>query len=255
MEQHTCSNCGTVYTGNFCNQCGQKQVHRYTIAHVLHELVHVFTHADKGIFRFAANIIVRPGLVALDFVEGRRKRHFNLFQYLIIIVGIATLLISKTKFMEDTINSMNEFTGTSASQKQQEFQQGVVLFMKKYFNIVLLATVPAFALFSWLFINRSKYNFAENVVLFGAVSAQTNTVSIVSLLLMALIPAGKGMLLYTIFSFAVLLTGFSLGIRQFHKLSWIKSISYGLVIYICAYIVQVILVAIITIIYMIFMFI
>lgn len=249
MDQHSCLNCKTVYTGNFCNECGQKQEHRYTISHVFHELVHVFTHADKGIFRFAGDVILRPGLVALDFVEGRRKRHFNLFQYLLIIVSLATLVISKTKFMEDAVTSMNTFTGTSISQKQQQFQQMVLTFMQKYFNIVLLATIPVFAFFSWLFLNRKKYNFAENVVLYGAISAQTNTISLAMMLMMALLPVGKGMMIYSILAIFVLLFGFSIGIKQFHKISFPKAILYSILIYFCSYIVQVMIVAIVTIIY------
>ncbi len=86
-HQPECLNCNTVYVGSYCHQCGQKAVHRYTVGHVLHEIVHVFTHADKGIFSFAWQLITRPGKVALDLVEGRRKRYFNLFQYLLIIVA------------------------------------------------------------------------------------------------------------------------------------------------------------------------
>lgn len=87
MQPTNCLNCGQNLTGPFCSQCGQKETHRYTVGHVLHELLHVFTHADKGIFSFAKNILVKPGTVALDLVEGRRKRYFNLFQYLLLIVG------------------------------------------------------------------------------------------------------------------------------------------------------------------------
>ena len=99
MELHTCTNCDNQCSGSSCNICGQKETHRYTVAQVLHELVHGFTHADKGIFSFAWNIVRRPGTVALDLVEGRRQRYFKLFQYLISILGITTFLLRKTKFV------------------------------------------------------------------------------------------------------------------------------------------------------------
>ncbi|MBL0358355.1 MAG: hypothetical protein IPP72_16450 [Chitinophagaceae bacterium] len=70
MYQLTCANCGNNYTGHFCNQCGQKQAHRYTVGHVLREIMHGFTHADKGIFSFAWQVLTRPGTIALDMVQG-----------------------------------------------------------------------------------------------------------------------------------------------------------------------------------------
>ena len=41
-------------------------------------------------------------------------------------------------------------------------------------------------IYNLLFLNRKKYNFAENVVLYGAISAQTNTISLAMMLMMAL---------------------------------------------------------------------
>ena len=90
-----CKNCGHYFSGLYCNQCGQKVAHRLDVKHVVHEAVHVFTHADKGIFPLIPAVLFRPGLVALDYVQGRRKRYFSIFQYLLIIVGVATYIVTK----------------------------------------------------------------------------------------------------------------------------------------------------------------
>ncbi|MBK8609293.1 MAG: DUF3667 domain-containing protein [Chitinophagaceae bacterium] len=80
---------------NMHSPADQKQQHRYSVKHILHELLHVFTHADKGIFSFAWQLLTRPGHIAQDLVAGKRKKYFNLFQYLIIIVGLATWWLLK----------------------------------------------------------------------------------------------------------------------------------------------------------------
>ena len=61
-QQLQCTNCGNTFTGKFCNRCGQKEAHRITIAHVAHDLVHVFLHADKGIVPFMKRLLIHPGI-------------------------------------------------------------------------------------------------------------------------------------------------------------------------------------------------
>lgn len=162
---HICKNCHNQYIGSYCNVCGQKTTHRLDIKHILHEAVHVFTHTDKGIFSLIPKILFQSGKVALDYVSGKTKRHFNIFQYLLIVVGIVTLIISKTRFMEATLETMNTLSGAPISAKMSATQKEIIGFFQKYINLVLFAFIPVFALFSWLFFKSKRYNYAENVVL------------------------------------------------------------------------------------------
>ena len=251
--QHLCLNCETQYNGHFCNNCGQKEVHRYSVSHVFHELVHVFTHADKGIFSFAWNIIKKPGIVALDLVEGRRKRYFNLFQYLLIIVGITTFLVSQTHLIEKTLVTMNN--ANSAAMQSSELvkvQQSVAAFLQKYNNIFQLVLIPLFAFFSWLFIGRSrKRNYGENIVLHAAGSAQSNTFAVFTTLLMLISSNNNYFILISIVSLFVILFSFALSYKQFYRLSWVKSILFALTVFVCSYIVQSLLTAVLVIIYLV----
>lgn len=244
MHQLTCANCGNNYTGHFCNQCGQKQVHRYTVGHVLHELLHVFTHADKGIFSFAWQVLTRPGTIALDMVQGRRKRYFNLFQYLVLIVGISTFVMTKTHLMELNVQSVNNMTGYKLSAQMVLMQQQMVAAMQKYFNLLQLMLIPVYALFSWLFLHRGSYNYAENIVLGSVISAQMNTFSIVSILLFSFIHSPKAMPWFGLVAVLLIISCFTISFRQFFKISFIKALLYSLLVYICAYVVQLVLLSI-----------
>lgn len=244
MQQLTCANCGNMYTGHFCNQCGQKQVHRYTVKHVLHEILHVFTHADKGIFSFAWQVVTRPGTIALDMVEGRRKRYFNLFQYLVIIVGIGTFVMNKTHLMEQTMQSMNNMTGTKVTGQMAIMQQQMVVALQKYFNLVQFFLIPVYALFSWLFLRRGNYNYAENLVLGSVISAQMSTLSVVNMLLFYFIQSANTMVWFGLAALLILIGCFTVTFRQFYKISFIKALLYSLLVYICAYVVQLILLSI-----------
>ena len=249
MQQLTCANCGNTYTGQFCNQCGQKQAHRYTIGHVLHELLHVFTHADKGIFSFGWQVLTKPGTIALDMVEGRRKRYFNLFQYLVLIVGIGTFVMSKTHLMEQTVQSMNNITGNKVTGQMALMQQQMVQLLQKYFNLLQFFLIPVYALFAWLFLRRGKYNYAENIILSSVISAQMNTISIVSTLLFASFHSPKVIMWHSLVAILILISCFVISFRQFFKISFLKALLYSLLVYICDYIVQLVVISIVLFIY------
>lgn len=251
MEQTNCLNCQAELKGSYCFQCGQKITHRYTVNHVIHELIHVFTHADKGIFGFAWNIIRKPGLIALDLVEGKRKRHFNLFQYLIIIIGFATFLMVKSNIMGSVSENMQQMVNMETSTKQQEFQQNLSVGLQKYNNIFQMTLIPVFALFSWLLLGRKrKFNYAENIVLHTAASAQSNTLSILTIILFMLSRNPVYFNIMMLVSFGVMLLSFSLSYRQFYKISWIKALFFSLMVFIISYFIQIILITIISVAYL-----
>ncbi|MEJ8841366.1 DUF3667 domain-containing protein [Lacibacter sp. H375] len=217
----------------------------------MHELVHVFTHADKGIFSFIWSILRKPGIVALDLVEGRRKRYFNLFQYLLIIVGVTTFLVTQTNLVEKTFVTMNKVNNIPPSTELGRIQQSVALLLQKYNNIFQLILIPLFAFFSWLFIGRNrKYNYAENIVLHAASSSQSNTLAIFTSLLFLISSTNTQYVILSFLSISVLIFSFAISYKQFFKISWWKSILYALAVFVCSYIIQSMLTAVIVIIYM-----
>ena len=248
---HSCLNCETQFEGSFCNNCGQKIIHRYTVSHVLHELVHVFTHADKGIFSFVWSILRKPGTVALDLVEGKRKRYFNLFQFLLIIVGVTTFLVTQTNLVEKTFVTMNKVNNIAPSTELGRVQQSVALMLQKYNNIFQLILIPLFAFFSWLFVGRKRnYNYAENIVLHAAASSQSNTLAIFTTLLFLISSTNTQYVILSFLSIAVLLFSFAISYKQFYKISWLKSILFAVAVFACSYIIQSTLTAISVIIYL-----
>jgi hypothetical protein len=161
-----CKNCGNAFEGKFCNVCGQKaDVHRFTFKHALEEFFHTFTHVDSGILFLIKELFKRPGTVAREYIEGRRKKYFSPAQYLVLAVAAATFL---TIWLE--IIPVRE-----APPHLPEAQRYSILysnFMTKYFNIVLFISVPLTAFFSWLLYKKSGFNYSENIILNTFLSAQ-----------------------------------------------------------------------------------
>lgn len=170
-----CLNCGHALAppGCYCPQCGQAPAHRLSTAHVGHEIMHVFTHADKGILAFVPLVLLRPGRLVADYLAGRRKRHFNPFQFLLIMVGVATLLAKKLGYY-DIVGA-----GVQAMMTARRVPAAMVARVGEYFhalgtyfNVWWLAMLPLHALVTWAVYGRrpTRLNYAESVLLLVVVS-------------------------------------------------------------------------------------
>ncbi len=81
----------------FCGSCGQRTgLARLTMGQILHDFMHALTHADHSIFSLVKDLFVRPGHVAREYVEGKRKKYFGPFAFLVITVGLASLVVALT---------------------------------------------------------------------------------------------------------------------------------------------------------------
>jgi hypothetical protein len=174
----TCKNCSNTYEGNFCPNCGQStHTHRITLGHFFHEFFHAFTHADKGIILLAKELIIRPGHVAREYLDGKRKKYFNPLSFLILTTAIYAFATYQSGYFKALIRTDERKAAVrSAPEKERPSPQMITLFkaMGKGNQIVesnngkVLALVllwPLLALFTWLFSLRSKRNFAEMLVL------------------------------------------------------------------------------------------
>jgi hypothetical protein len=150
MHPTNCLNCSTMLTADdhFCPSCGQRtDTHRMSMPHIWHDIFHAFTHTNKGMLYLMKELITRPGYVAREYVEGKRKKYFNPFSFLVIVVAVATFLAATFDLM----------TGSR--------KDPVSVFINKHANLVIFINVPIGAFFSWLFFKKSGKNFAENLVL------------------------------------------------------------------------------------------
>lgn len=114
-----------------------------------HDLLHAVTHADHSIFALIRALLTRPGHVARDFIEGRRKRHFGPFAFLVIAVGLASAVI--------LLSGVNWFLPF------QHGRAGDVLL--RHINLVILVQAPLLAAICAVFFHGARRSFAEHLVL------------------------------------------------------------------------------------------
>jgi hypothetical protein len=217
MHPTNCLNCATLLTADdrFCPTCGQKtDTHKITMSHIWHDVMHAFTHADKGFLYVFKELLYRPGHLSREYVDGMRKKYFNPFSYLFIIVAIATLLAS-------TFNLM-----TAPSHRDP-----VSLFLNKHANIVILLNVPIGAFFAWLFFLGSKRSYAENLVLYAYTGGERSAVySLVVVPLMVAFPKYFMTIVYAYHVVCILYFGWAC--TQFYQKKnlwgWVRGIAASL---------------------------
>jgi hypothetical protein len=92
-----CLNCDAALTQGdaYCAHCGQKAfVNRLTVREIVRDFLHELVHVDRSALSLVHMLLIRPGYVARDYVDGKRKRYFGPFAFLVVIVGIASAVIA-----------------------------------------------------------------------------------------------------------------------------------------------------------------
>jgi hypothetical protein len=239
-EQQLCKNCGNYFLENFCNRCGQREAHRITVPHVLHDMVHVFLHADKGVFPFIGRLIKQPGVLAREYVDGKRKV-FNPYQFLIFCVGFVLFLMTQSHFYE----MLEGENAARTSKLPTYFQKAMADFnwvVKKYANVITFLHLPVIAFFGWLFFKKRQHNYAEHftITVFAVSLAYIiNALALVCYLVFSINSVG-------IVTISVLLLILSLIVtyKQFYKLKLWTAIWKGILMYGAAYLVQLLIMGI-----------
>lgn len=169
-----CLNCNTalVLEQNYCSNCGQKvPTHRLDLHDISHDAVHYFTHADKGIFQLLKALVTKTGLVAKEYVEGKRKKYFPPLNFFLIVAAIYVLLSSNLQLKQSTNASRYQTQQANHAKTLTVEEQAAIKraapvnrFFAKYSNFVAMFAAPFISLFIWLVYFRGAYNYTEHLV-------------------------------------------------------------------------------------------
>lgn len=115
-ESNICLNCYTVYTGSYCNRCGQsRNTPRYRFSNAFRNILGGFTNIDNGFGRTLLDLLYRPGYMIRDFIAGKRILYFRPFQTLFVL---AALYIMAVQLVDP--EALKEKKGKSPEAQRQE---------------------------------------------------------------------------------------------------------------------------------------
>jgi len=199
MSAAHCLNCNTALHGAYCHACGQKaSTHRLSMKHfIAHDLVHGLFHLDGSFPRTLKAAIVRPGKAALQYIAGHRAGTFNLVTLLVILAGLNAFATSKldsagnqSSVLQISLDSTKQepsplpkaaldtartarkqpapvpMVHTASTQESRSARAAVRSrdWVKQNRKWILLSFIPLISLANWIVFRRTRYNYAENIV-------------------------------------------------------------------------------------------
>lgn len=160
--QVTCKNCQTVFSGNYCYQCGQiANVKRITWKEVFHHIPHALFHVNRGFIFTIRELFIRPGYAVKDFIDGKRVNFSNPLMYIVLLGGFTTLFYN---YFDVPLNIEGE--------NIHHLLRSNDIFSNKYFIIKTIASIPIIAGFCYLLFREYKLNFPEYIVMGSFLTGQ-----------------------------------------------------------------------------------
>lgn len=163
MNHDNCLNCETPITGKFCSNCGQKSdTHRITFKHfIMHDVLHGIWHFEKGMFFTAKEAIMRPGKAALDYIDGKRIAYYNVFYFILLLLGLNFFI---NHYYDQFAADFN-----SISNGSNHVKNSLEKFISENAKSIILMFVPFFAFNSFLLFRRRKFNLSEHFIIAGII--------------------------------------------------------------------------------------
>jgi hypothetical protein len=93
-HQEACTDCGQPTSGKFCSNCGQAtHVHR-SLLHLFEEVLHGVLHFDARIWRTLPLLLLNPGRLTREWIQGKRTRYVSPLAIFLFTVFLMFFLLS-----------------------------------------------------------------------------------------------------------------------------------------------------------------
>lgn len=184
LEPDHCANCRRPIAGadqQFCPACGQvTPAHRIDWHFLGHELEHSVLHMDRGILYSLKRLMLRPGHLMRDYIEGRRAGQVKPLLLLMMMAAVV-VLISRYLAGQEIIDAA-AVAGTlqgqaSTATHQAGFVKAYLLvteWMNRHFAASTLLLLPLEAAsFRLAFHRVGKLNYPEWLVITAFLTVQT----------------------------------------------------------------------------------
>ncbi|RZJ75627.1 MAG: DUF3667 domain-containing protein [Flavobacterium sp.] len=177
----TCKNCGNVFEGNYCNNCGQPaKTHSIGASFIAHDLQHGLFHYDMGLLYSARELFKRPGHTTREYIEGKRVRHYKPISMLIVVASLYGLLYHALH--------IDVFEGQKSD--MLDYSQ-LNDWIAHHYSMITLLLLPVMSLTSFVIFKKQGYNFTEHFILNSFYSTQKLWIRIITLPILYFISAGK----------------------------------------------------------------
>jgi hypothetical protein len=167
-----CLNCSTTLLAGdrFCGKCGQRaDVARLSFTELIREFLHAFDTNERGPLSFSWALLTRPGVVAREYVEGRRRRYYGPFGTLATVIGLTALILQVSGFRVLAQDGLTDDT---------------VRIFERHFNLLLLVQMPLLGVAASILFRRTQQTLPEHMAL-AAYALSVRATALLLLILLA----------------------------------------------------------------------
>ena len=179
-EAHDCPTCGTRFEGNYCPRCGQSaRIGRYSFKKAFLLFLDVWGLGNRGMFRTIRDLILRPGYMIRDYLQGMQMAYFPPFKMFFLLTALSIFVqtgmnikrqdrsqIVYEEIMQDmhqvlqenTPKTEEENTQKTLDQGQQDSNDptnGIYVWMMKHVSIVMIVLLLLLSGPLYLFFHKS----------------------------------------------------------------------------------------------------
>jgi hypothetical protein len=130
-QEKNCLNCGHTVEDRFCTQCGQEnlELNDSTLHLIIHYVQDLF-HYDGKLWHTMKSLVTRPGLVAKEYLEGKRQRCLEPIRFYVFASTVFFLMFFL--YVEDDSDSTSVTPAANYSKRlynlnqEKTFLQGTV---------------------------------------------------------------------------------------------------------------------------------
>ena len=158
-EGHVCTTCETHFEGNYCPRCGQSaRIGRYSFKNAFLLFLDVWGLGNRGMFRTIRDLLLRPGYMIRDYLQGMQMAYFPPFKLLFLIIALSLLVqtglnIKGVNRIDESIEMIDKATNISkeqdknANEKQvtADYHKEIIIWTYKHMTIVTLVFLLFFS--------------------------------------------------------------------------------------------------------------
>ena len=165
VEEARCLNCDAPLLTTYCGNCAQRaRTVRMDWHWLWHEVQHGIFHADRGILFTSKELLVRPGHMIREYLEGKRKRYFPPLAMITVLGTISVLVTKATSARFEAAFEVRASGGDPAPEDRAAMMKWAMWIMEHQ-TFMTLALLPFMAIGTWIMFRRYGHNFVEHLIL------------------------------------------------------------------------------------------
>ncbi|MEP2934845.1 MAG: hypothetical protein ABJM06_03950 [Gilvibacter sp.] len=189
-----CKNCESQLApgAEYCMRCGAQVIdEEFTFKFLKNDFSERFVDIDNNLLvRTVRDMVMRPEVVIGGYIDGVRKRHLRLSNYIAIAITLSGLLIfALQKYFPEAMDMTWMFDPESPAFKDNPYLQNgqdpmANAWWMEYQGIIYILMIPIYALMSKLtFLNQKAYSYLKHIVIVGYSQAQMSVVLFLPILI------------------------------------------------------------------------